>query len=89
MQKSKFIVATLALLLCGCSTIPAPKVVTQTVDVPIAMPCTQEIPPAPDYCFTKLTADQDIFAKSKCLLSDRDLSMGYELELLTKLKACK
>lgn len=77
-------------MLVGCATTePTVRVVTQTVNVPIAMPCKQEAPTPPDYCFNKLNDSADIYDKTKCLLSDRALSLGYEIELLAKFNACK
>jgi len=77
-------------VLSGCATTePTVKIVTQKVEVPVAMPCKEEVPIAPNYCFSKLNDTENIFDKTKCLLSDRQLSIGYEIELLAKLKACK
>lgn len=75
------------ILLTGCAT--SPQVVTQRVEVPIATACKTETPIVPDYCFSKLTKDMDIFDKTKCLLSDRKLSQGYETELSVALESCK
>lgn len=80
----------LVVLLAGCATpTPVIKVVTQTVEVPVPVACKEELPPVPDYCFFKLAEGHSIFDKTRCLLSDRKLSEGYELELAAKLKACK
>jgi len=82
----------LALLLVGCATTdtsPTIEVVTQKVDVPISQPCKEELPPVPDFCFEKLADDDDIHTLSKCLLSDRNLSIGYQGLLVTKLKSCR
>ena len=78
------------ILLAGCATTdPVIKVVTQRVEVPVPVACKEEAPAVPDYCFSKLTESNDIYDKSKCLLSDRDRSIGYETELLSKFNACK
>ena len=80
----------ISLVLAGCSTTePIVKVVTQEVKVPVAVACKEELPAEPEYCFSKLTESSDIFEKAKCLLSDRSKSIGYEIELAAKLKACK
>jgi hypothetical protein len=65
------------------------KVVEQIVEIPISVPCKEEIPTEPLFCFDTLSKGTDIYEKTKCLLSDRSLSKGYEIELLSKLKACK
>ena len=89
MLTNKLILVSM-LCLAGCATTePTIKVVTQKVEVPVAMPCKEEAPVAPDYCFGKLSDTADIFDKTKCLLSDRSLSLGYETELLSKFNACK
>lgn len=89
MHTSKLILV-LALMLAGCATTePTIKIVTQRVEVPVAVPCKEVALAVPDYCFDKLTVDNDIFDKTKCLLSDRENSKGYETELLAKFNACK
>jgi hypothetical protein len=78
------------LLLTGCATTePVIKIVTQRVEVPVPVACKEEVPAVPEYCFSKLSEGSDIYDKTKCLLSDRVRSIGYEIELLAKLKACK
>jgi len=77
-----------ALLLAGCNTAPT-KVEVQEVKVPIAIPCKTEVPQAPQYCFNGITANNTIFEKTRCLLSDRELSLGYQTELLAALLSCK
>jgi hypothetical protein len=80
----------LTLVLAGCaSQDPIIRIVTQRVEVPVPVPCKEIAPTPPDYCFSKLTPDSDIYDKTKCLLSDRANSKGYEIELLAKLNACK
>ena len=80
----------LPLLLAGCATCePVIRIVTQRVEIPVPVPCKEIAPVVPDYCFSKLTEDSDIYDKAKCLLSDRENSKGYEIELLAKLNACK
>lgn len=88
MLKSNIII--ISLLISGCATTePTIKVVTERVEIPIPVFCKEEIPKEPNYCFAKLEDSADIFEKTKCLLSDRALSLGYEIELVSKLKACK
>lgn len=78
------------LLLTACATTePAVKVVTQRVEIPIAVPCAVDMPVKPKYNFDSLTEEQDIFDKTKATLADRHLSAGYEKELEAALKACK
>lgn len=77
-------------LLAGCgATVPVVKIETQRVEIPVPVPCKEEYPSKPDFNFDKLTEDQDIHEKAKALLADRQLHLGYETELVAKLKACK
>jgi hypothetical protein len=82
-------------LVTGCVSNPsvpsAPtiKVEVQRVEVPIAMPCKAEIPKAPDFNFNKIRPENDIFEKTKALLADIKLHIGYEEELTAALKSCK
>ena len=79
-----------ALLLTGCATTePVIKVVTQRVEVPIAVACKEEIPPPPEYCFNNISPESDIYSFVQCLLSDRKLSHAQEIVLTAKLKSCK
>lgn len=76
-------------LLTGCATTePAINTVIQTVEVPVAVPCKATIPTKPDFNFDKLNVDQDVFDKTKALLADRKLHLGYEGELLAALTSC-
>lgn len=76
-------------LLGGCATTePAINTVIQTVEVPIAVPCKASVPLKPDFNFDKLSTDHDVFDKTKALLADRKLHMGYEGELLAALTSC-
>jgi hypothetical protein len=85
-----FLALALIFTLSGCAlTDPVIKVVTQRVEIPVPVACKEEIPAVPEYCFAKLEDGTDIYDKTKCLLSDRYRSLGYETELLAKLKACK
>ena len=90
MHTSKIFLILGLLSLVGCATTePTVKVVTQRVEVPVPVACKQEAPVPPSYCFSSLSSTSDIYDKTKCLLSDRDLSIGYETELLSKFNACK
>ena len=79
----------LAVLLTACATTqPVIQVKTVTVDVPVAVPCNAVVPTAPLYNFSKSKTTDDVFDKTKSLLADRDLSLGYEAELLAALNSC-
>lgn len=76
------------LTLAGCASDPVISTVVQKVEVPISVPCKTTVPTMPDFNFEKLTPEQDVFEKSKALLADRKLHIGYEGELLAALKSC-
>jgi len=82
-------ILVLAVLISGCASEPTIKVVTQRVDVPVPVPCKEEIPEEPAWCFPNLTDSDDIYTKVRCLLSDRKLSESDRINLTAKLKACK
>lgn len=87
MQNNLLICAII--LLSGCATTePVINTVIQRVEVPIAVPCKAVVPLKPDFNFDKLTIDQDVFDKTKAVLADRKLHLGYEGELLAALTSC-
>lgn len=78
------------MLISGCATTePAIQTIIQRVEVPIEVPCKQEIPVKPDFNFDDLREEDPLFDKTKALLADRKLHIAYEEELLAALKACK
>jgi len=91
MQNKLLISAIFILTLAsGCATTTEPVIntVIQKVEVPIAMPCTVEIPPQREDNFSKVTTEMDIFEKVKALLADRKIQAGYEAELRAALSTC-
>jgi len=85
----RIVSAVAIILLAGCAAQPVVAPVTiQRVDIPVAIPCKATIPTAPDFSFGKLTVDKNIHEKTKALLSDRLLHIGYETELLAALTSC-
>ena len=78
-----------SLFLVGCATDgPVIQTVIQKVEIPIAVPCKAIIPTKPEFSFDKLSEDQDVFDKTKSLLADRKLHLGYENELSAALDSC-
>jgi hypothetical protein len=87
---NKLLIILAVSTLAGCATTePVVKIVTQRVEVPIAVPCKTDIPAVPDFNFEKLTTDSDIYQKTQSLLADQNLHKGYEGQLLSALKSCK
>jgi hypothetical protein len=70
-------------LLSGCASLKGPEV----VKVPVAVACKVETPATPTYRYTP--PYDNIFDAVRDLLGDRELSVAYEAELETALKACK
>lgn len=89
MLSNKLLAISLVAILSGCATNPPGiQTVIQKVEIPIEVPCKQEIPVKPDFKFETLTENDTLFDKSKVLLSDRKLHIGYEVQLLAALNAC-
>lgn len=85
----RFMIYLLPLLLIGCATTdPAISVETQTVKIPVVVPCKASVPAVPTFSFDTIDPAQDIFEKTKILLADRKLHLGYEAELLAALNSC-
>lgn len=78
----------LSFVLTGCATQSSLDVPIQRVEVPIAIPCKAVVPTPPEFGFSKLSPDADIFDKTKTLLADRKLHLAYEAELLAALNSC-
>lgn len=90
-MQSKLLILLSVLTLDGCATMtpePVIKTVIQRVEVPVAVPCKATVPAAPDLNFSKALQSQSIFDKTKSLLADRKLQLGYEVELLAALNSC-
>lgn len=79
----KLLTILLALLLCGCNTIP------RIVKVPIEVPCSVEKPDAPEWATKHLTPKADVFDKVKALLAERRQRMAYESLLEAAVDACQ
>ena len=87
-MRNKVLLGVVVLLSACATTEPAVEVRIQRVEVPIAVPCKATVPVVPDFGFDKINPDVDIFEKTKTLLSDRKLHLGYETELLAALNSC-
>lgn len=89
-MQNKLLILASVIVFAGCATTTPPGIntVIQKVEIPIAVPCKVEIPARPEFNFDKLSPDQDVFDKTKALLADRKLHIGYETELSVALIAC-
>jgi hypothetical protein len=90
---SKLSILLTVVFLTACQTIPTqpPTVEVQTVkvEVPIPVACKTPVPPPPEFCFSALKVGDDIYVKTRCLLSDRKKHIAYEIKLLASLNSCK
>lgn len=82
------LVATLSTVGCATTEPSGINTVIQRVEIPIAVPCKAEVPVRPAFNFDKLTTEQDVFDKTKAVLADIKLHLGYEVELLAALNSC-
>lgn len=89
--KSKLLLIALVSVLASCATYepPAVRVVTQQVEIPIAIPCIVDVPPPPLFGFETIQNTQSLYSKVQILLSDREMHIAYEIELLGALKSCQ
>ena len=88
MKRGSFALLVL-IFLCGCTTTPEGiRTVIQRVEIPIEVPCKAVIPTSPIFNFDNLKTYQDIEEKSRALLADRLLHLGYETELIAALNSC-
>lgn len=75
----------LIIFLTGCAATPT----TQVVKVPVPIVCSTPTPPKPDFCMQKLLKEDDLFVKTRCVLSDIIQHVAYEESLLTALESCR
>jgi hypothetical protein len=73
----------LALILSGCATTEAPPV----EKIPVRIPCETTDPIQPSYRFAP--PYDNLFDGVRELMGDREVSLGYEIELRAALKSCK
>lgn len=92
MQISKLLLVSIPFIVSACTTVPNEPTIeikTVTVEVPIPVACKSPLPKPPVYCFKELRESNDIFIKTRCLLSDRKKSLAYEIELVATVNSCK
>lgn len=82
----KIVIFLAAVLLTGCGTAPP---ATQPVYVPVHTPCVKDVPPAPEYEFSKLPLDAPDGAKILALAQDWARGRKYEAELAAAVTGCR
>lgn len=82
----KFIPVIAGMLLAGCSTAPVPA--TQTVQVPVVVPCVQSAPTHPVYEFDQLPARASDGDKILALVRDWVRYRKYTGELEAIIAGC-
>jgi hypothetical protein len=75
------------LLLAGCASAPRP--VTQTVDVPVYVPCVRAAPLRPEFEFDKLPLAAPDGEKVLALARDWPRGRKYEGELEAVIAGCR
>lgn len=84
MRPARAVLALVAMVaLAGCETVP------KRVLVPVAMPCKVDVPKPPVWATSLLAADAGIWDQAKALLAERKQRIGYEVELVAAIKACR
>lgn len=78
--------AVALLFLAGCGTMPADTVLVNT---PIPLKCQQVEPERPVMPTETLSKSDSQDAKVAAALAEIDIREGYELRLVTALRACK
>lgn len=78
---------TCAVLLAGCASAPAPA--TQTVQVPVAVPCVKTAPARPAFEFDQLPATASDGDKILALVRDWARYRKYTGELEATLAGCR
>ena len=78
-------------LLAGCATKAPPRVITRTVEIPVAVKCAVDPGPRPAYADTPeaLRGAPDLFEKVKLLLAGREQRMARETELEAASAGCR
>lgn len=89
-MRNNLILLSLVVLLgaCASSSPPVLAPLIQKVEIPIPVPCKVSIPKVPVFSFDSLIEENDIYEKTRSLLSDRRLHLAYETELLAALNSC-
>jgi len=85
----KYINLLILIGITGCASTPGIDITPQQVNVIVPIKCKTPVPPVPNFSFGRLKETDDIFIKSKSLLSDIKLHLAYEDELLAALKSCE
>lgn len=82
--------AFVTLTSCATAGGPAPKIVVQRVEVPVAVACAAPLPPEPAYADTgpALKAAPDLFEQVKLLLAGRLQRIAYAGELKASRAGC-
>lgn len=77
-------------LLTACATTPEPKIITRTVNVPIAVKCAAPLTAEPIYSDTpeSLRAAPDIFSRVQLLLAGRAQRQARITELTAAISGC-
>lgn len=76
---------------CATTRAPEPTIVTQRVEIPVAVPCAADPGPDPAYADANpaLQAAADLYDRVRLLLAGRDQRQARELELKAAVAGCR
>lgn len=84
----KLFLACLLLVLAGCAGVE-PEVRTVRVDVPVLVPCKTKAVAVPPWAAAGLKKSDSLEVKVRALLAERRQRIGYELQLVAAVSACR
>lgn len=86
-----WILMAAAVALCSCATAPAPRVIVQKVEIPVAVNCVAEVSPDPAYADSPaaIAAAADVFRRVQLLLAGRAQRDARLAELVAGRAGCR
>lgn len=79
----------LVVALAGCAGQVEPEPRTVRVEVPVAVPCRAPAVDVPAWATASLRKSDSLQTKVRALLAELEQRKGYELQLLTAVRACE
>lgn len=84
----KLFLVGLLLLIAGCGT-REPEVRTVRVEVPVPVPCRLQPVAIPSWAAAELKKSDSLELKVRALLAERLQRIGYEMQLVAAVGACR
>jgi hypothetical protein len=82
----KYLALILPIFLVGCAC--KPQVITETMEVPVAVSCVKQTPAKPGFPLQEAKFDEDMFTLAKKALAEIEIRKGYEGELEAVITGC-